>query len=81
MGIPGHLTCLLRNLYAGQEATVRAGYGTQQTGSKLGKEYIKAVYCHPAYLTLYAEYTMRNASLGEAQAGNQVAGRNINNLR
>ena len=49
MGIPDHLTCLLRNLYAGQEATVRTGYGT--TGSKLGKEYIKAVYCHPAYLT------------------------------
>ena len=50
MGIPNHLTCLLRNMYAGQEATVRAGQETQ-TGSKLGKEYIKAVYCHPAYLT------------------------------
>ena len=50
MGIPDHLTCLLRNLYAGQEATVRTGYG-KQTGSKSGKEYIKAVYCHPAYLT------------------------------
>ena len=50
MGIPDHLTCLLRNLYAGQEATVKTGY-EQQTGSKLGKEYIKAVYCHPAYLT------------------------------
>ena len=49
MGILDHLTCLLRNLYAGQEATVRTGHGT--TGSKLGKEYIKAVYCHPAYLT------------------------------
>ena len=49
MGIPDHLTCLLRNLYAGQEATVRTGHGT--TGSKLGKEYAKAVYCHPAYLT------------------------------
>ena len=48
-GIPDHLTCLLRNLYAGQEATVRTGHGT--TGSKLGKEYIKAVCCHPAYLT------------------------------
>ena len=48
MGIPDHVTCLLRNLYAGQEATVRTG---QWTGSKLGKEYIKAVYCHPAYLT------------------------------
>ena len=50
MEIPDHLTCLLRNLYAGQEATVRTG-SDQQTGSKLGKEYIKAVYCHPAYLT------------------------------
>ena len=50
MGIPDHLSCLLRNLYAGQEATVRTGHG-KQTGSKLGKEYIKAVYCHPDYLT------------------------------
>ena len=51
MGIPNHLTCLLRNMYARQEATVRTGHGTTQTGSKLGKEYVKAVYCHPAYLT------------------------------
>ena len=50
MGIPDHLTCPLRYLYTGQEATVRIGHGTQ-TGSKLGKEYAKAVYCHPAYLT------------------------------
>ena len=50
MGIPDHLTCLLRNLYAGQEATVRTRH-EQQTGSKSGKEYIKAIYCHPAYLT------------------------------
>ena len=50
MGIPDHLTCLLRNLYAGQEATVRTGHGTK-TGSILGKENVKAVYCHPAYLT------------------------------
>ena len=50
MGIPHHLTCLLRNLYAGQEATVRTGHGTT-TGFKLGKEYMKAVYCYPAYLT------------------------------
>ena len=50
IGIPDHLTCLLRNLYAGQEATVTTGHGTQ-TGSKSGKEYVKAVYCHPAYLT------------------------------
>ena len=52
----------------------------QQTGSKLGKEYIKAVYCHPAYLT-YEEYIMQNAGLDEAQAGIKIAGRNINNLR
>ena len=50
MRIPDHLTCLLRNLYAGQEATVRTGH-EHQTGSKLGKEYVKAVYCHPIYLT------------------------------
>ena len=55
-------------------------YMEQQTGSKLGKEYIKAVYCHPAYLT-YAEYSRRNAGLDEAQAGIKIAGRNINNLR
>ena len=77
MGIPDHLTCLLRNLNAGQEATVRTGH-EQQTGSKLGKEYIKALYCHSAYLT---SYIMRNAMLNEAQAGIKVAGRNINNLR
>ena len=53
----------------------------QQTGSKLGKKYIKAVYCHPAYLALYAEFIMRNAGLGEAQPGIKFAGRNINNLR
>ena len=53
----------------------------QQTGSKLGKEYIKAVYCHPTYLSLYVEYIMRNAGLDEAQAGIKIAGRNINNLR
>ena len=57
MGIPDHLTCLLRNLYAGQEATVRTRHGTQ-TGSKSGKEYVKAVYCHPAYLT-YMQSTSR----------------------
>ena len=51
MGIPDHLTCLLRNLCAGQEAKVRTRHGSKQTGSKSGKEYIKAVYCHPAYLT------------------------------
>ena len=53
----------------------------QQTGSKSGKEYIKAVYCHPAYLNLHAVYIMRNSGLDEAQAGIKIAGRNINNLR
>ena len=53
----------------------------QQTVSKLGKEYFKAVYCHPAYLTSYAEYIMRNTGLEEAQAGIKIAGRNINNIR
>ena len=53
----------------------------QQTGAKLGKEYVKAVYCHPAYLTYYAEYIMRNTGLEEAQAGIKISGRNINNLR
>ena len=53
----------------------------QQTGSKSGKEYIKAVYCHPAYLTYMQEYMMRNARLDEAQAGIKIAGRNINNLK
>ena len=57
LGIPDHLTCLLRNLYAGQEATVRTGHGTKQTGSKEEKEYVKAVYCHPAYLT-YMQSTL-----------------------
>ena len=73
MGIPDHLTCLLRNLYAGQEAIEPDM--EQQTGSKLGKEYIKAVYCHLAYLYLYAEYIMRNAGLDEEQAGIKIAGR------
>ena len=70
MGIPDHLTCLLRNLYAGQEATELNM--EKQTGLKLGKEYIKAVY---------AEYIMRNAGLDEAKAGIKIARRNINNLQ
>ena len=78
MGIPDHLACLLRNLYAGQEATVRTGHGT--TISKLGKESVKVVHRHPAYLTC-AEYTMRNSGLKEAQAGIKSSGRNINNFR
>ena len=80
MGIPGHLTCLLRNLYAGQEATVRTGHGTTDW-FQIGKEYVKAVYCHPAYLSFYAEHIMRNAGLDEAQPEIKIAGRNINNLR
>ena len=78
MGIAEHLICLLRNLYAGQEATVRTGHGTTDW-SKSGKEYVKAVYCHPAYL--FAEYIMRNSGLDEVQAEIKIASRNINNLR
>ena len=70
----------MRNLYAGQEATVRTRHATTDS-FKLGKEYVKAVYCHPAYLTPIAEYIMRNARLDEAQAGIKIAGRNINNFR
>ena len=72
--IPDHLTCLLRNLYAGQEATVRIRHG------KLGKEHVKAVYCHPAYLT-HAECIMGNAGLDKAQVVIKISGRSINNLR
>ena len=69
MGIPDHLTCLLRNLYAGQlELDME-----KQTGSKLGKEYVKAVYCYPAYLTC-AEYIMQNARLDEAQLESRLLG-------
>ena len=78
MGIQDLLTCLLRNLYAGQEATETDM--EQRTGSKLGKEYLKVVYCHSAYLTYMAEYLMWNAGLDEAQAGIKTARRNINNL-
>ena len=80
MAIPDHLTCLLRNLYIGQEATVRTGHG-QWTGSKLGKEYVKAVYLSYCLFNLYAEYIMKNAGLHEVQAGIKIAWRNINNLR
>ena len=73
------MTCLLTNLYAGPKQQLELDM-EQQTGSKSGKEYVKAVYCHPAYLT-YPEYIMRNAGLDEAQAGTKTAGRNINNLR
>ena len=81
MGLSGHLTCLLRNLYAGQEATARTGHGTTDWFQS-GKEYVKAVYCHPAYLTYkQSKYTMQNARLDEAQAGIKIAGSSINNLR
>ena len=80
MEIRDHITCLLRNLYAGQEVTVELNM-KQWTGSNLRKEYVKAVYCHPAYFSFYAEYIIWNAKLGEAQAGIKIGGRNINNLR
>ena len=72
-------TCLLRNLYAGQEQQLELDV-EQRTGSRWGKESVKAVYCHPAYLN-YAEYNMQNAGLDEAQAGIMIARRNTNNLR
>ena len=78
MGVPDHLTCLLKNLYAGQEKIELDM--EQQTGSKLGKEYIKAVYCHHAYLT-YMQYIMCNAGLDEAQLGIKIVRRNINKFR
>ena len=80
MGIPDHLTCPLRNLYAGQEATVRTGHGTTDW-FQIGKGYVKAVYCYPAYFNVYAEYIMRNAGLEGAQTEIKIARRNINNLR
>ena len=79
MGIPDHFTCLLRNLYAGQEAT-EADMG-QRTCSKLGKRYVKAIYCHPAYLT-YCRVHHEKRCIGQiTQAGIKMARRNINNLR
>ena len=72
MGIPDYLTCLLRNLYAGQEATVRTGHGTMDW-CKMGKEYVKAVYCHPAYL-IYVEYVMQNEGLNKSQTGIKLQG-------
>ena len=80
MGIQDHLTCILRNLYAGQEATVRTGHGTTdwfQIGKRVHQGYILS----PCLFNLHAEYIMRNARLDEAQAGIKIAGRNINNLR
>ena len=80
MGLPDHLICLLRNLYAGQEATVRTGHGTTdwfQTGKGVHQGYILS----PGLFNLYAEYIMRNAGLDEAQTGITIARRNMNNLR
>ena len=80
MGIPDHLTCLLRNLYAGQEATVRTWHGTTDC-FQIGKGVCQDSILSPCLSNLYAEYIMRNARLEEAQAGIKIAGRNINNLR
>ena len=80
MGIPDHLTCLLRNLYAGQEATVRTGHGTADW-FQIGKGVCQGCILSPYLFNLYAEYIMQNARLDEAQAGIKIAGRNINNLR
>ena len=79
MGMPDHLTCFLRNLYKGQEATVQTGHGTT-VWFQMGKEYVKAVYCYPAYLT-YMQSTSAKCWLADSQAGIKIAGRNINNLR
>ena len=80
MGIPDHLTCLLRNLYAGQEATVRTGHGTTYW-FQIGKGVRQGCILSPCLFNLYVEYIMRNSGLEEAQAGIMIAGRNINNLR
>ena len=80
MGIPEHLTCLVRNLYAGQEATVRNGHGTAD-GFQIGKGVYQGCILSPCLFNLYAEYIMRNAGVDEAQYGIKIARRNINNLR
>ena len=80
MGIPDHLTCLLRNLCAGQEATVRTGHGTADW-FQIRKGVFQGCILSPCLFNLYAEYITRNAGLNEAQAGIKIAGRNINNLR
>ena len=78
MGIPDHLTCLLRNLYAGQEATVRTGHGTDWL--EIGKGVRQGCIFSPCLLNFYAEYMMRNAGMEEAQVRIKTAGRNIDNL-
>ena len=80
MGIPDHLTCLLRNLYASQKATVRTGHGTTDW-FQIGKGVRQGCILSPCLFNFYAEYIMRNAGLEETQAGIRIAGRNINNLR
>ena len=80
MGIPDHLTYLLRNLYPGQEATVRTGHGTTDW-FQIGKGVCQGYILLPCLFNFYAEYIIRNAGLEEAQAGIKIAGRNINNLR
>ena len=80
MGTPDHLTCLLRNLYAGQEATVRTGHGTTHW-FQIEKGVGQGCILSPCLFNFYAEYIIRNAGLQEAQAGIKIAGRNINNLR
>ena len=80
MGLPDHLTCLLRNLYAGQEATVKTGHGTTDW-FQIGKGVCQGCILSPCLFNLYAEYIMQNAGLDEAQVGIKIARRNINNLR
>ena len=80
IGIPDHLTCLLRNLYADQEATVRTRHGTMDW-FQIGKGVHQGCIWSPCLFNFYAEYIMRNAGLEETQAGIKIAGRNINNLR
>ena len=80
MGIPDHLICLLRNLYAGQEATVRTGHGTTDW-FQIGKGVGQGCILSPCLFNFYAEYIMRHAGLEETQAGSKIARRNINNLR
>ena len=80
METPDHLTCLLRNLYGGQEAIVRTGHGTTDW-FQIGKGVCQGCLLPPCLFNLYAEYIVRNAGLEEAQAGIKIAGRNINNLR
>ena len=79
MGIPDHLTCLLRNLYAGQEATVRTGHGTTDW-FQIGKGVHQGYILSPCLFNLYTEYIIQNAGLDESKAGIKIAGRNINNL-